>query len=118
MAKILVVDDVESDREIERVILERSGHEVFSAAGGADALRECLDKGIDVVITDLKMPDVHGFELITVLGDLSPRPPVIAVSGTGAYHLHMARQLGAVETLSKPVEAEALLRAVDRALEG
>lgn len=118
MAKILVVDDVETDREIERVILERSGHEVFSAGGGADALRECLDKGIDVVITDLKMPDVHGFELITVLGDLSPRPPVIAVSGTGAYHLHMARQLGAVETLSKPVEAEALLRAVDRALEG
>ena len=116
MARILVVDDEESDRQIAHTILEGAGHEVLSVASGEQAFRECLDKGIDVVITDLQMPDIHGFELITVLRDLTPPPTVIAVSGKGSIQLHMARELGAVETIRKPLESDVLLRAVEQAL--
>lgn len=116
MARILVVDDAESDRLIEEAILTNAGHEVISSAGGEQALRSHLERGVDLVITDLKMPDVHGFELISIFQDLDPSPPVIAVSGTGRIQLHMARRLGAVTTLEKPIDEERLLKAVNAAL--
>lgn len=116
MARILVVDDAESDRLIEETILTNAGHEVISSAGGEEALRSHLEEGVDLVITDLQMPDVHGFELISIFQDLDPSPPVIAVSGTGQIQLHMARRLGAVTTLEKPIDEERLLKAVNVAL--
>lgn len=116
MARILIVDDEASDRLIEETILTEAGHEVLSAADGEDALRRYLDSGIDVVVTDLQMPDVHGFELISILRSMQPGPPVIAVSGKGDLQLHMARELGASVTLKKPVDPERLLRAVEAVL--
>lgn len=116
MARVLIVDDEESDRLLESAILEQAGHEVVIVAGGDDALRAYLGQGVDVVITDLQMPDVHGFELITILRQLTPTPAIIAVSGTGQYQLHMAEALGAHTTLSKPIEADLLLDAVERAV--
>lgn len=116
MARILIVDDEEADRVLAAAILERAGHEPCTAEGGEDALREYLKSGIDVVITDLHMPDVHGFELITIMREFEPPPAVIAVSGTGPFQLHMAEALGAELTLQKPIDPESLLDAVDRAL--
>jgi CheY-like chemotaxis protein len=116
LAKILIVDDEEGDRLIAQAILERAGHETFFAHDGEEALRQYALKGIDVVVTDLQMPQVHGFELITVLRDFSKAPGVVAVSGTGAFQLHMAEALGAKYTLTKPLTPELLLDAVDRAL--
>ncbi len=51
MARILIVDDAESDRVLEQAILERHGHETFLAADGEEALRKYQLKGIEVVIT-------------------------------------------------------------------
>jgi len=116
MALILIVDDEESDRALASAILERAGHETFVAGGGEEALRQYLDEGVDVVITDLEMPDVHGFELIAILREFDPAPAVIAVSGTGAFQLHMAEALGAMLTLRKPIDPEMLLDTLHRAL--
>lgn len=116
MARILIVDDDESARSFEDAILTDAGHDVCSAPDGEQALRLYLESGFDLVITDLEMPDVHGFELISIFRDLSPSPPVIAVSGTGEFQLHMARRLGAVATLSKPIDPTRLLHAVEEAL--
>lgn len=116
MARILIVDDVESDRVVQVAILTKAGHEVLSASDGEPALRQHLERGVDLVITDLQMPDVHGFELIAMLRDLSPSPPVIAVSGTGEFQLDMARQLGAAASVSKPIDAVTLLQAVQEVL--
>jgi CheY-like chemotaxis protein len=116
MARILIVDDEEADRVLAAAILERAGHETFTAEGGEEALREFLKSGIDVVLTDLHMPDVHGFELITIMREFEPPPEVIAVSGTGPFQLHMAEALGAELTLQKPIDPESLLDAVARAL--
>ena len=116
MARILIVDDEESDRVLVRTILERHGHETYSAVNGEEALREYVGKGIEIVITDLQMPEMHGFELITVLRDFSPQPSIIAVSGTGPDQLQMASALGAKFTLRKPLDPEKLIAAVEQVL--
>jgi len=116
MPRILIVDDEEADRLLVEAILVRAGYDTVVAPTGEEAFRSFLDTGIDVVITDLQMPDVHGFELITILREFDPAPAVIAVSGTGAIQLHMAESLGARWTLQKPLNPELLLDAVERAL--
>ena len=118
MARILIVDDDESDRIVLSTILERAGHETFIAEDGEAALREYRGTGIEVVITDLQMPNVHGLELITLLRDFTPRPAIIAISGTGSDQLDMAQVVGAEATLSKPVTPTELLNAVTKAVAG
>jgi CheY-like chemotaxis protein len=108
----LVVDDDEGDRTVLRTILERAGHEVWVASDGDEALSQFQGKGIEVVVTDLQMSRVHGLELITVLRELSPKPAIVAISGTGEAQLDMARLVGASRTLTKPVRPDLLLAAV------
>lgn len=116
VAHILIVDDEESDRLLQQRILERHGHEVCTAADGVEALSSLGVKDIDLVITDLHMPVIHGLELISVLRDRSPRPTVVVVSGTGPDQLDIARAVGAQFTLTKPVYAEQLMAIVEQAL--
>lgn len=70
-----------------RSILESAGHEIFVAEDGQQALSVFGGIAIDVVVTDLEMPRAHGLELITVLREASPRPGIIAISGTGYAQL-------------------------------
>lgn len=116
MARVLIVDDEEADRVVLRTILERSGHEIFEASDGDEALELYEGKDIQVVVTDLQMRNVHGLELITILRDFDPRPGIIAISGTGEVQLDMAQALGATKSLTKPVTPEQLLSAVDTVL--
>jgi CheY-like chemotaxis protein len=112
VARLLVVDDDEGDRVVLKTILERANHQVWVAKDGDEALSHFQGNGIQVVITDLQMSNVHGLELITILRDLSPRPEIIAISGTGEAQLDMARLLGAARTLQKPVRPDVLLAMV------
>lgn len=116
MARVMIVDDEEADRLLMQAVLARFGYETVVAVSGEDALRQYLEAEVDVVVTDLQMQDVHGFELITILRDFNPAPQVVAVSATGPFQLHMAEALGARWTLRKPVDPELLLDAVKRAL--
>ena len=116
MAKILIVDDEEGDRLIAQAILARAGHETFFAHDGEDALRQYALQGIEVVLTDLQMPEVHGFELISVLRDFREPPALVVMSGTGQFQLHMAEALGAKFTLRKPLDDKLLVDAIERAL--
>lgn len=116
VARILIVDDEEGDRLIAQAILARAGHETYFAHDGEEALRQFAMKDIDVVLTDLQMPEVHGFELISVLRDFKRRPALVVMSSTGQFQLHMAEALGAKYTLQKPLDPDLLVDAVDRAL--
>jgi len=115
VARILIVDDEESDRLIAQAILAKSGHETYFASDGDEALRLLAKYTYDVVLTDLQMPQVHGFELISVLRELDRRPALVVMSSTGPFQLHMAEALGAKYTLQKPLQADLLVDAVARA---
>ena len=113
---MLVVDDVTMDRLLLGSILEKAGHEVYHAEDGEQALEIYPKKDIEVVVTDLQMPKVHGLELIMVLLTSFPEAAIIAVSGTGPDQLDMAEAVGAFVTLRKPIDREELLEAVANAV--
>jgi CheY-like chemotaxis protein len=116
LARVLIVDDEEADRVVLRTILESGDHEILEANDGDEALETYRGQGIDVVVTDLQMRNVHGLELITILRDFEPRPGIIAISATGEIQLEMARALGATHALTKPIQPDDLLEAVDSVL--
>jgi CheY-like chemotaxis protein len=116
VARILIVDDDESDRTLLSTILSFEGHEIYLAEDGAEALTSYGETPIDLVVTDLQMPKVHGLELISLLRRLSPRPAIVAISGTGEPQLDMAEAIGADATLAKPLTHDPLLAGVRQAL--
>jgi two-component system capsular synthesis sensor histidine kinase RcsC len=115
MARILVVDDEETDRVLERTILEKAGHELLFASDGETALNLCLNEDVDLVITDLAMPNFNGLRFIKELREDGMYMPVIAVSGWAKDQLDLALEYGADISLPKPLDAPTLLEAVEKA---
>ena len=112
MARVLIVDDDESQRLLHRRILERSRHDLFFARTGEEALKVCLRSGIEILLTDLEMEGGDGFELIEAIAGLDPPVAIIAVSGKGPHMLRRAKELGASAALAKPFDPAALVAAV------
>ena len=117
MARILVVDDDEMQRLLERTILEDAGHELTFASDGADALIFFRRNDVDVVVTDLNMPRIDGLKVIEGVMEIDDRVPVVVVSGVESERLDRAMELGAFKALLKPVDPQDLLDAVTAALE-
>jgi hypothetical protein len=109
-ARILVADDEGGVRGFLRKVLEEGGHEVIEAVDGKQALQQVLAGRVDLVITDLIMPDQEGIETIQALRRQAPGVGIIAISGAfGGQFLKTAKMLGAAAVLNKPVSAELLL---------
>jgi CheY-like chemotaxis protein len=123
MARILVIDDEAPVRETLRVILEREGHHVETAEGSQRSLAEIDAGGVDVVIVDIFMPGMDGFEAIKLLRATAPRVAIIAISGYAFREatrpvpdfLKMAEALGATCCLQKPFKAGEIITAVEKA---
>jgi CheY-like chemotaxis protein len=79
--RILVVDDEPSIREVVRAVLESQGYEVFTAGDGLDGLSALSGSLPDVVISDLNMPEMSGFEFLAIVRKRFPRIATIAMSG-------------------------------------
>jgi chemosensory pili system protein ChpA (sensor histidine kinase/response regulator) len=113
--RVLLVDDSVSVRRFVGHMLQKSGFEVLTANDGAEALERLVDTSVDVVITDLEMPRVNGYELIE---DLRRRPttrevPIIVLTTrAGEKHWALARRLGVRHYVTKPVDEEAFVRLV------
>jgi len=116
MARILIVDDEEMDRVLERAILEKAGHELFYAGDGHVALAVCRESDIELVVTDLAMPEFNGLRFIKELREAGFRMPLIAISGWAKDQLDLAEDYGADLTLFKPIDGDALLKAVQELL--
>jgi DNA-binding response OmpR family regulator len=107
---ILVIDDEPQVLNALATVLEQSGFEVFTAKSGREATAKILEHPIDLLITDLNMPDEDGFEIILRLKKDYARLKIIAMSGAfGPEIMAMARRLGADATLSKPLTGTELL---------
>jgi len=117
-ASILVVDDDENVRKVLRRMLESAGYEVLEAANGRIAMTEFRDRRVDLLITDIFMPEQEGMETISTVRRDYPHLKIIAISGrTGGVYLKMARLLGAQATLEKPLRLEKVLETVRAVLE-
>ena len=110
---VLVIDDDPSILTLLTAILEESGFRVVTVSGGLAALETLLKNPIDLVITDLAMPEYEGIELIRGLKKSYPRLKIIAMSGAFTSEVFdAARILGADATISKPLTADALLKCI------
>lgn len=120
MATILVIDDNPEFREILRIHLEANGHRTVLANNGEQGLVLLEREAIDIVLTDILMPQRDGVEVLREVKRRWPGLPVIAISGGGwigaTELLGMAERLGADQVLQKPVRRDDLIRAVDEAL--
>jgi DNA-binding NtrC family response regulator len=118
--RILVVDDDPGIRRALFILLTREGYQVTQAQDGVEALRVWRDKGGDLVITDLHMPEKNGIETIVELLSHSPGMRIIAMSGGGQTKrldlLGNATMLGAVLTIEKPFTLHEMMTTVRRAL--
>jgi two-component system, chemotaxis family, chemotaxis protein CheY len=120
VARVLVMDDEDELRGVLVRALERARHEAFEVEDGAAGLRVVKARPLDLVVTDLVMPEMDGLEFIRELGRLRPGTRVIAISGGGIWDkeslLAVAGMLGALKTLSKPFELADFLALVDEVL--
>ncbi len=123
MAEILVAEDHEGFRLALGKMLRVEGHDVRLTADGAAALEECRKKLPDLLITDIRIPEIDGMELISILTKENPDLPVIAISGgipgeegLSKSFLRTAKEQGSKYFLVKPFTPKELSEVVGKAL--
>jgi len=118
MPMVLVVDDKEMMRDGVVVTLERAGFEVASAEDGAKALAMIGQRRPDAVVTDMRMPNMTGIELLEKVRQLDDELPVILMTAFGTIDTAVkAMKTGAFDYLTKPFEGDELIICVKRAIE-
>jgi CheY-like chemotaxis protein len=111
--RVLVIEDNSALRELVRLALEGAGHEVLTATHGQEGLAYLNGHAVDLVITDLFMPEMDGIEVIAALKRQFPGVKIVAMSGRpGVDYLAVARELGAARILRKPFAMDELISAV------
>jgi len=117
MGKVLVVDDEQAMREFLTMLLEKQGHRVIAAADGADALKLVAKEPPDLVISDLRMPNVDGIGLLAGIRKQYPELPVILVTAYASSDSTIqAMRLGADDYITKPFRIEEIRLVVEKAL--
>jgi len=118
MSRVLVVDDEQSMRQMVAIALRQEGYDVVMAEDGKVASRELEASKIDVVVSDIKMPEFDGIELLRFAREHSPETEVILMTAfTSTDSAIEALRLGAYDYISKPFEIDELLVTVKHALE-
>ena len=118
-AKILVVDDSGLARRMIRKILEELGHEVEDVSDGGQALERYLLNHHDVVVLDLLMHGMYGFEVLQKLKQLNPDVPVIiATADIQKTTRDLVKEGGAAAMVNKPVTREQLAEVLEIILSG
>jgi DNA-binding NtrC family response regulator len=118
LAPILVIDDESEMRSALSHALTRNGFSVESAASGMDALVRIKKDPFSLVITDIKMPEMSGLEVLGAVKKLAPGIPVIVITAYGSIHNAVeAMQAGAADYLLKPFSFETLNATVKKVLD-
>jgi len=113
---ILIVDDTASMREILRLMLTEAGYDVLMAVDGTEALTRLDGRTIDLIITDLNMPNMDGFELIRRIRASSDYnfAPILLFSTESAESKRKALEYGATGMIEKPVAKDQMIKSVKR----
>ncbi|HEY0004947.1 MAG TPA: sigma-54 dependent transcriptional regulator [Pyrinomonadaceae bacterium] len=118
MANLLIVDDEQGIRQLLTLVFERLGHRVRTAEGGRRALELLQEEPADLIVSDIKMPDMNGIELLRAARELAP--DLLVVMMTAFATVETAREafkLGADDFIQKPFDVEELKLIIARALE-
>jgi len=115
--RILVVDDEPMvTRGCQRILAE-AGYDVDTAATGQDGLRRAVGQNFDLVLADLKLPDLNGMDLIRVLRTKQPQTTIIVITGYGSIPSAVeAIKLGVSDYIEKPFSPDQITEAIRRAL--
>ena len=117
MNRILVVDDEVNMQVVLRAMLKKEGYEVRTALDGREALKVLADDAIDVVVTDLKMPNLDGMGLLERVAAEYPTVPVIMITAHGTVATAVdALKKGAFDYITKPFEQDELKNVVLKAI--
>lgn len=109
---VLIVDDDFCVRDSLAAVMEAFGFRTRTACNGAEGLTAVEAEAPSAIITDLQMPEMNGFEMMTVLRRTRTGIPVIVISGNSAKDIDAARHLGAVAAFNKPLPVFEMIDAV------
>ena len=127
MGSILIVDDEEDIRDALTMVLEGAGYDVMVASNGNEAVKLQREQPVDLIITDIIMPEKDGVSTIKELRQKFPGIRIIAISGGGGVqpleyvpdaitttaYLAAAKEAGADRVFTKPFERKDMIKAVD-----
>ncbi len=117
--RILVVDDEEALRIVLSAELEGEGYQVTNAGDGQEAINILATNEFDLILLDIKMPNVDGFEVLKYVKERSPKTKVVMLTGfADLKNAIESKKLGAEDFVSKPYDLVDLLTTVERVLTG
>jgi DNA-binding NtrC family response regulator len=118
MSSILVIDDKDAMRKMMSQTLAEEGYVVDTAANGPEGIEKAKARQFDLVITDLKMPDMDGLEVLSQLKEINTETAVIVMTAYGTIEAAVsAMKKGAFDFLAKPFESEHMLVLVEKAIQ-
>jgi two-component system NtrC family response regulator len=117
-SKILVVDDDDSLRRVMQLQIEEAGYDVLTACTAAEAIAIIQEQSPALVITDLKMPEVSGMDLLKKIRSEHPETTVVMITAFGTVQTAVeAMKSGAYDYITKPIDYDELVLTVNRALD-
>ncbi len=117
-ASVLIIDDEKTIRRGTSQILSENGYVVESCASGLDGLNEALSGNYDLILLDVKLPDINGMEILKTISQKQPDIFVIMMTGFATVESAVeALKIGAYDYLSKPFSSNELIIAVNKAIE-
>ncbi len=115
--RVLIIEDQEDLAALYESALAEAGYEVFKTYTGEEGLAEFQDKGADVILLDMTLPEMHGTQTLRRIRDLDTNVPVVVATGESSAETRaQSERLGVHEYLSKPVDYAELTRAIGRAV--
>jgi len=116
VGKLLVVDDEEDLLLLLRATLERRGYEVLCATGGLQAIRLLYHERPDLILLDVMMPGMDGWETLQRIREMSTVPVIMLTALGGVTHVVQGLQIGADDYVSKPYDREELTARIEALL--
>ena len=118
MKTVLITDDNEDIIELVTLALSQSGYQLVTASGGKDAIRICQESPPDLVLMDLKMPDIDGFETTQLLRKQGFTNPIVVLTGSESDEdRQRANDVGCDEYILKTMEMRDVESILDRFLQ-
>lgn len=115
---ILVIDDEAAQRDVLTGYLKKKGYKIFSASSGKEGIEIAKNNSVDIILSDFKMPDLNGIEVLEQVKKINPEISFVIVTAYGTVENAVkAMRLGAFDYISKPVDLDELDLMIERIVE-